>query len=165
MPRPTIAAALALSVVLSFLLVSPACKKDGAESGREGRAEQKTPPPVEPIPSDEPPLAPGLAIPEGPAVAAALLRERPSEEDCRAACEVILTAETGPWLEGTPEDARPGVRQVLSDLHDRHRPACVQRCRKDLTRAATECLRLTKDVAAAVDCLDRTGAKGDLDTK
>lgn len=149
-----------MAAALALLLTgAPGCRCEG-ERAPGPPPERSGPPEPAPVPPEEAPLATAAPLPEGPEVPAPLLRERPSEAECEAACDRVLTAETAPWLEGTPEDARPDVGQVLADVRARQRPLCVRRCLEELSRAVTECVRLTPDVAAAVDCLTRTGAVG-----
>jgi hypothetical protein len=164
-------ARLVLSVALLAALVDGGCRSRGTEEGARpalpgrpaaGPAAQLegAPDPSAPLPAAAP-IAPAVAIPEGPAVAAPLLREPAGQAECAAACDRLVQLEARPWIDGTPEgQAREDVRAVIASLARREQPACVERCRKELSKAATACLMATEGVAAAVDCLARTGLVG-----
>lgn len=169
--RPHTLALLVLSVVVLAALVDAGCRSRGADpAGRPAGAGapaagpaaqlEGAPDPSAPLPA-EAPIAPAVTVPEGPAVAAPLLREPPTRSECAAACDRLVQLEARPWIEGAAEgQAREDVRQVVASLARREQPACVERCRAELSKAATACVMATEDVAAAVDCLARTGLVG-----
>ena len=146
---------LATTIVIGIGLVlgvGGACKRESFETPR-----RSIPGPAVPPRAIERPLPDEKA---GAQVAAPLLRAAPSAADCRAACDKLIEAELAGYLSRTPDELKKGVRAAIDRLRERERPLCEARCGEKLTRAVTECVRMTDGVSAAVDCLERTGAYG-----
>ncbi len=164
-PRHGRRGAVWLGLAILCLMATQACR------GRPqfAQSEKSDPEPDEQIVVNEP--FPDL--PDAPSTSGRLLLEPAQEEDCIAACRRLLELEVSQikadvdehLAEGTQsqdlEAMEEDLSQLFADLVAGRIPACIERCRKSFSRGVTECLRLTGDVAAAVDCLARSGAAGD----
>lgn len=146
---------IALSIVLVGLVMacSAGCKKKAKPAA--GTAAEKT---VSSKPSSSAEPAPQQAR-----VAPEHLREKPSRDDCEAACAVLVKHEIeglSGSVRGTPEEKA----NVIGPLKQRQRPEtkrCVARCLATFSRATAECLRLSDGaVNAAMDCVEATGQAG-----
>ena len=151
MRGPALVLAIGGIVAVTLVVAAPACKRESFEPAR--RSSPSVPVPRKAV------AAPPVAT-EGPAVAAFLLRSPPTTEQCQVACDALIDAELAPYRESAAAELREGVAAVIERVRERERPPCVARCRERMTRAVTDCVRLTTDVSAAVDCLARSGAEG-----